>query len=246
MVVLALMKSKYVYATVSGIGFYFLTVCALVLMVYNNSVMFYIFDWCEKIFEITDSNDIPMYGSGLASYLSCLTTAVSQESTSFGYSLYVEYKRGIQLTNVRLAELGYEVELDGYTALNEFVNNYYLVQTDATVMNWYAILTYLKESLHIIENLVNCKQFIMFALETNEDYCNRGFKFAICYYIGEFMWLISFVFLTGVSLKMSQHIQFRTRGGGLEVTDLTEQKQSKNKKKEDVKNKIKKQQEKKK
>jgi hypothetical protein len=46
-------------AVLSGIGYFFLTLIALILLVYNNANLFYVFDICEEIFDITDNNDIP-------------------------------------------------------------------------------------------------------------------------------------------------------------------------------------------
>mmetsp|Transcript_12897 Transcript_12897/g.9336 ORF Transcript_12897/g.9336 Transcript_12897/m.9336 type:complete len:109 (+) Transcript_12897:179-505(+) len=83
----------------------------------------------------------------------------------------------------------------------------------------------------------------MFALETNEDYCNKGFKYAIAFFVGEWLWVIVFAFFTMLSLRLGQHIKFRTSNGGLEVTDVGEQKMSKLKKQELIRAKIRKQQE---
>lgn len=112
-------------ATVSGLGYFFLTILSLLMLAFNNANMFYIFDMCEEIFDITDYNDIPMFGTGIAHYLSCLPNDANQKSTAMGYQMYVDYKRGIQLSNDRLNTLGYSGKsITNYpTFLEVFSNN---------------------------------------------------------------------------------------------------------------------------
>jgi hypothetical protein len=44
---------------------------------------------------------------------------------------------------------------------------------------------------------------ITFALKANENYCYKGFKYAIFLYIGTFFWIVSFTMLTVLTLRLS-------------------------------------------
>jgi hypothetical protein len=74
-------------AVISGLGYYALTCASLILLVYNNASMFYILDLCEEVFEITDYNNIPMYGTGIAYYLSCFPNELNSMSAALGYNI---------------------------------------------------------------------------------------------------------------------------------------------------------------
>lgn len=66
----------------------------------------YELDYCEQVFQITDSDLIPNQGTGIAKYLSCMPEAQISFATSMGYQLYNEFEKGLILCNDRLTTLG--------------------------------------------------------------------------------------------------------------------------------------------
>jgi hypothetical protein len=62
-------------------------------------------DYCEQILQVTERNEIPPMGMGLASSLSCMSDDAENKAATLGYQLYNEYQKGLILSNDRLQEL---------------------------------------------------------------------------------------------------------------------------------------------
>ena len=62
----------------------------------------YLLDYCEQILDVTEYNNIPAQGKGLATSLSCLSNEATTSTATLGYQLYNEYQKGLILANDRL------------------------------------------------------------------------------------------------------------------------------------------------
>lgn len=124
-------------------------------------------DICEETFHAAETGEIPPYGTGINSYLNCLSSLAHTEINSVKFDMTHAIYAAFLVYKTRYVQLGYDLEIKSTADIVPA----YQTQVDQVLLDYGQIVQTLNASLAELDSLQNCDALYEFIQASNEDIC---------------------------------------------------------------------------
>jgi hypothetical protein len=164
---------KYKLATFSFVmGFVWLFLSAASIFLagrYFSSLTLYI-DICEETFYAAETGILPVYGSGINNYLTCLSSPAHKEINSVKFEMTHAIYAAFLVYQRRYSQLGYTQKIESTAEIVPAFET----QVDNVLQDYGMVVQMLNSSIAHAERLQNCDALYEFILTNNEEICYNG------------------------------------------------------------------------